>query len=597
MLTRFQQIISVLFTKQMILRCGFVLLMISVFLVNSLHTSYPDEFDNILGGRYIAEGRIIYRDFFTHHGPVAYVLASILYRFSGQSFVRFRLVYGLFLLLLVLGAYLYLEKSVQRDNKRGKVSSYYWPFILLLGLFSTYIWGHMLLADSISAFLFVPVFVLLLTKSLQRSPLTNADLIFVSLFTFLVELTSLTYTYIVMTTIVYCLWYFMRFSTGIQKTQRIKSVIIALVTIISPYLFFALYLLTTHSLQAYLFQNGEFNLRYYIYNYPRPEGSIHINPLRYAVMIAYEFFNNYHVLMTRVRDFGFDFPLNVTFALANFTLLVYLVGRRRISLALFVAALLIYSNVRSNPLSFGETDYQSAVYAQLSLFNMIFILYTLRKFLNTSALSHGARATYTTLFILLGSYSVASSIFIVRKFNEKAFRKYMGQEALIYDGSHYARVINDIVKPDEYAWIGPFHFEDLLYMNAEIPSRYHILIPSFGRAAKIQQEMLEDFQRRLPVAIAFDKKFFILGSSPEQFAQFYTDFLKENYTTVFEYGKDGNRVFSVRPVSISFDIETQLYLRKDRVDELVSVLITKGWVRPVEDQAVSTFLDKRDTLR
>ncbi len=81
----------------------FVLVMLGIFLINTVHEQYPDEFDNILGGWYILHGRLIYTGFFTHHGPVAYYIAALVEIFSGQSFVRFRIVYSIFFLPISSG--------------------------------------------------------------------------------------------------------------------------------------------------------------------------------------------------------------------------------------------------------------------------------------------------------------------------------------------------------------------------------------------------------------------------------------------------------------------------------------------------------------
>src|SRR3989344_2656306 len=71
---------------------GAFVLLFFLFLVNSVHESYPDEFDNILGGWYSLKGQLIYKDWFTHHAPIAYWTASLVEIFSGQSFVKFRIL-------------------------------------------------------------------------------------------------------------------------------------------------------------------------------------------------------------------------------------------------------------------------------------------------------------------------------------------------------------------------------------------------------------------------------------------------------------------------------------------------------------------------
>ena len=91
-----------------------------------------------------------------------------------------------------------------------------------------------------------------------------------------------------------------------------------------------------------------FNQEFYIYNYPRPEGQVFINPLRYAIIIAQNFHNNISTLLIGVKGFDFVFPFNITLAVVNTGLIIYFLLKRKFLLALFVLYWLIYSNVRSN---------------------------------------------------------------------------------------------------------------------------------------------------------------------------------------------------------------------------------------------------------
>ena len=101
-----------IFTKEVI----FFIFIYAVLLVSASHNSYPDEMDNILGGYFINHGVFPYTGFFTHHGPLTYYLASFLTFFSGQSFVRFRLVSTLFYLLLLVGTYTLFKKRIKAVN-------------------------------------------------------------------------------------------------------------------------------------------------------------------------------------------------------------------------------------------------------------------------------------------------------------------------------------------------------------------------------------------------------------------------------------------------------------------------------------------------
>src|SRR6185437_12981133 len=111
----------------------FIFVMLVIFLINSMHASYPDEFDNILGGWYILHGRLIYTGFFTHHGPVAYFLSALIEIFSGRSFIKFRIVYSILLLAYFLWTYLFLKKRIGLIKTRP-----YLYFIPVIGVTATY---------------------------------------------------------------------------------------------------------------------------------------------------------------------------------------------------------------------------------------------------------------------------------------------------------------------------------------------------------------------------------------------------------------------------------------------------------------------------
>lgn len=56
-----------------------IILLLSLLLLNFsniLHESFTDEYDNLLGGSIINNGGLLYKDFFSNHGPAAYYLAA-----------------------------------------------------------------------------------------------------------------------------------------------------------------------------------------------------------------------------------------------------------------------------------------------------------------------------------------------------------------------------------------------------------------------------------------------------------------------------------------------------------------------------------------
>jgi hypothetical protein len=281
-LKKFNQI----FHKKTLLYGLMIISLIVISLTNSVHEKYPDEFDNLLGGRYLTQGKIIYKDFFTHHGPFPYFLASTILPFTGLSFVNFRLMYGLLIVVYFLAIARYIKS---RDKESGNLFIIFIPIWLVA---SVYFWGHMLLADNISALAFIPVYAIIAKTIFFNKTFRYRDLIITSILLSTVQLSSLSYTFL--NIITYAFIVLLTITSHKSKKFTLSSLLILAI----PYIIFFCFLLLTNSIKDYYIQNFQFNSQYYIYNYPRPEGSTTINPIRYSIIIIHNYIKNTHPLLT-----------------------------------------------------------------------------------------------------------------------------------------------------------------------------------------------------------------------------------------------------------------------------------------------------------
>ena len=94
-----------------------------IFIINATYVTYPDEFVNLLAGKFIISGKIPYKEFFDHHLPFAWYLSSFFLRISG-SYVYFRLIWSVFsfAVLSILGLW------IRKEHKN--LYSYYLIFLL-----------------------------------------------------------------------------------------------------------------------------------------------------------------------------------------------------------------------------------------------------------------------------------------------------------------------------------------------------------------------------------------------------------------------------------------------------------------------------------
>ncbi|QQG40345.1 MAG: hypothetical protein HYV37_02125 [Candidatus Levyibacteriota bacterium] len=554
---------------------GFI---VFAFFVNALHESYPDEFDNILGGWYILQGRLPYIGFFTHHGPVPYFIASIVALFSGESFVRFRIFYAFFLLFTFGSIYWILKKTI------GKEHILFYPlFIAFVGIESTYYWMQMLLADNIAAIAFLPVYAIILLKAFYKKSITIQDVGLVAIFSSIGLYSSLTYSYLFIIVSFSILFLYFKengFHRPFFSLRNARPFIILAV----PHLLFFLYLLITGSLPDYFYQNYVFNTKYYIYNYPRSPESSFINPVRYAILIAHWFFVNFYTLLIGVKTFDFSFPVNMTMAMGDTSLFLYLLLRKRYKLAVFTLLVMVFTNIRSNPIQSGEKDYQAGVYNFLSFFNIFFVLPVLCKSISDAKEETGRKVGYGFLMVLTALYFFFGFSHLLFKFNEKTVSKYMGDQALIYDRPQLSPIINSILTKEEYAWIGPFEFEDLFYLHTKIPSKYHILIPGVAESDKLRNEMLTDFVKNKPVIVILETRFTYLGNGINNYGVFFFDFLNKNYITLLNYKNEKIAYRSVAPVTSRVDIETKMFIRKDKVKEVVQKLLRNNYIKEINSK-------------
>lgn len=545
----------------------------AIFFVNTFHEEYPDEYDNILGGKFITHGILPYSGFFSHHGPVGYFLAAFLYLFSGPSFVRFRIVYSIFLFLYSLGIYKYIRKSVGRIE-----TNFYLLFLFVVGIASTYFWGNMIIADNLSAYFLVPTLILIILKVIYKKLFVLSDLVFISILLSLALLSALTVIYLAAFIYLFSFYFYIK-GTDLKAAGR--KIISFLLIMATPYIIFVIYLFATYSFQDYVYQSIVVNQKYYIYNCPSSTGGI-INPVRCATIIFHTFYYNFTNVLFQFKDFNFGFPFNITLAIANFALIVYLFIRKHYALSILFILSLVYSNARSSPLDSAEKDYQAAVYILISLFSMCFFL--TKAFGDLKNENDYSKKLILSIFVVLvGLYAFVNGVFLFGRFQEKVYTKYMGTASLIYDRPDLSPIINKIVGSSDYVWIGPLGFKDYLYVNStKLASRYHFLIPAMGRSDKIKADILSDFMKNKPKIIFFDKNYFVLGSNPQDYAGFFIDFLKENYITLLGYRE--NEYVTAIPVSNAVDLDAKMYIRKDIANEVLAKLLSLNLIKKASKQ-------------
>lgn len=159
----------------------------------------------------------------------------------------------------------------------------------------------------------------------------------------------------------------------------------------------------------------------------------------------------------------------------------------------------------------------------------------------------------------------------------------MGTAPVIYDRPQIANYVNALVSKDEYAYIGPFQFEELLYLKTKRqPSKYHWFL-NHAATSKIKDELIADLTKNRPKVIVFQRGFAPWGGEARSYNYFMQDFLDENYFRIFklnEMSKDVQYRWKLSNTE-NFDIDGTFNFDKRYQAEIIEKLLALGYIERV----------------
>ncbi len=531
-------------------------LILALFLTNTLYVSYPDEFVNILGGKYINSFKIPYRDFFDHHLPFAWYFSSVLLLLSFGSFVLFRIWWAIAAFAALAGTGLYIRKN------KPDAYPYFLAYFLLYPLITVYYWTHLYLADSLAFLFFSVIFWVLITESFKKN--TSArTLLILSFVNFMFLFSSLTFVFIAGFFYLWMLYLLLR-----EKRSR-RDVLVFLGACAAPYLAYALYLLATNSWREFYISNFVYNTKLYI-NIPNYTKGRFFNPVKFGLTIIYNFFQTYIPLLVRIKEFNLYFPVDLTIALGSFLLLGFLFFENKILFFLFFL-ILTFSAPRSNLMKIGETDYQSGMFIAVGYISALVVLWRY-KFVQFAQ-------EYLVLFkkvlvTLLVFFFVFASLFLAKNTYDKFYLRYTQKMPGIYDVAYSASFVDDILDRGEYFWIGPYEpHEEFFVKKAALPGKFPTLLPQFKEDDYFRNGFLHQFENNPPEIIIYKHEASIFMTPSMEFGAFFIDWMKGKYVSI-------ENIPGIRLVKSpsSFNFRTDLYLRTEHKDELLNRLVEKGYI-------------------
>lgn len=535
----------------------FFLIVLLVFIVNSSYVSYPDEFVNLLGGKFINAGKIPYKEFFDHHLPFAWYFAAVLLKFSFGSFILFRLYWAIFIFVLLAILGLWIRKNYKN------LYPYYLVFFLLHPLVSIYFWLHLYLADNLATLLFIMVFWLLFPQTIEGK--INYKVILISSFlTFSLIFSSLTFVYLALTLYVW------QFHLLLRAKIRIKNIVFFILFNLAPYLIYILYLLITSSLSDFLFANFTYNTKLYI-DIPNYTLGRFFNPLKFGFTLIFNFWEGFLPRLATIRDLNLYLPVATLTVLGNITLLILLTLKNIFGGFIFFF-LLSFSAPRSNlQKAMFETDYQVGLFIVLGIAASIFAIYLLRKLEVKDVLINDFRRLGQLLISVLLLFTF---LFLLKNTYNKWYLRYTQKIPSIFDKADVAQFLDEILDEGDYYWVGPYEPHEVFFVKkGRLPGKYAVLLPQYKQSEYLKKTFIEQFEKHLPMVIVFKKDTGIFGTPTYLFGDFFLAWMKDKYTPLEDI-KD----IKILKDPTSVKLDSHLYLLNSEKDKLLRRLKTHGYI-------------------
>lgn len=532
----------------------FFLIIFLIFIINATYVTYPDEFVNLLAGKFIISGKIPYKEFFDHHLPFAWYLSSFFLRISSGSYVFFRLIWSFFsfAVLSILGLW------IRREHKN--LYYYYLIFLLFYPLISVYFWLHLFLADSLAVLFFALVFWLLLTQTLAKKT-DFKIIIFSTLLTFLIIFSSLTYLYLAFLLYIWQIYLIRSYS---------RKIFIFLIYAVSPYFIYSIYLLISDSWQAFYLANITYNTEHYI-DIPNYVKGRFFNPLKFGFTLIFNFWEGFLPRLATIKDLNLYLPVSTLTVLGAFVLLILLLSKFSF-IGLIFFFLLSFSAPRSKlQNAMFETDYQAGMFVILGISAAIIALYLLKHLETKDILLNDLKRISN---VLLSALLLFTFLFLLKNTYDKWYFRYTQKMPSIYDKADTAVFLNEILEQDDYYWIGPYEPQEIFFVKkGKLPGKYISVMPQFKQNEKIKRTFIEQFEKNLPEIIVFKWNTGIFGTPTDQFADFFLEWMKDKYTRL---DKINDVKILKNPTSVKLDIH--LYLLNIKKDKILKKLKNYGYI-------------------
>lgn len=515
--------------------------------------AFMDEYDNMLGGLQILQGRLPNAGYFTQHMPLTYYVAALIALIAHNDIWTFRALFLFAMYLWGVANYLLFRAYV------GKLAGLL--YFALVALSMTMYWGHMVLAETLAAYATVSLALLFLFKFPGEALVTTRDTLVVSILVAVTVLTSLAFVYLAG---------FLYFALGIKLLQRLRArpsvvqVLTSLALVPAPYLTITLPIVLAGGIRTFVFENYTFNVWYYW-----PYSNVPASLIGGAMAILH---NGALVVgeVTRHPE-----VVDATFSLvAVGALLVYWATRSAYANVGFFLPVVLLSYTRGEPTGAWAENFHAIPYILLTIMAGSIVIPELfrRGPAGPRQLPLKTCAAVAAALMLLASAKALG--FLASNAYAYASRPpfpvdtiWPGQgpvNVTSWRPTRDALVLNDLTTPDDYVWVGPVEYETLLYLHARPASHYPVLVPWIHDCGSCEERLFDEFSTNQPKIVVWHPGFNAWGTDEDHSAMRVLRYITERYFVVEQSRDDTLRDFHFlkqRRSSILEELRSKGYLQ------------------------------------
>lgn len=491
----------------------FVTAIVSISMVNAPYYNFTDEADNLLGAQHIAEGGVIYKDYFSHHTPLAYYVGSALFTVTDNNIIGVKILFALILCL-----WLFIMC-------RPLISTYgyptYYVTLLLVTVSQPLTWSHMLLGETLVAYATLHATILFLTRRTKK--ITLPEVATYSVLAAIIPLSALSYTPLAVVIYGLIVYRIIEQATRKQtKQQLVRLLLCTSAAIAMPYVAFLSYLYMTGTGREFYTQAVKFNTQFYSQFTPDAPTS----SLEALITIPQGAISSLNTALTTTEHGLLVSVFSVLF-ISCVSVLISL--KRYIEAGLFILLACIGASRYGFIYVFsGDQDARSGMILSLlgilllSICLPIFILWHKGKSLNPYRyIAIGVSMSFV-LLLITASLSVITT-------NSRGYLSHERLTIATEEPGSPSRIVNLVNRHNDTYWVGPIDFASQSHIQSKNASNYRFFTPWIAACGECVADLREDLQKNQPNIIIWNTNLDIWGINTQTYGSPVNTILNDAY--------------------------------------------------------------------